>query len=131
MRKEKIRKPKERQRKSYRPNTKVEFYQCIVDSQDLGGEHRVSTVYFYFTHKEEKHDLHADVKHTTGTITEEATYEVSPPADYKGPFDHKAFNDAVVDYIGLIISPLNKAKRNGERFAITFPVGMIIEFDID
>ncbi len=110
----------------------VEFYKCILDSQDLGGddEHRVSTVFFYFTYKGEKHDLYADVKQTIGTSFEEGSCEVSPPVGYKGPFNHKAFSDAVVDYIGLIIPPSQIGKRNIEKYAITFPVGMIVEFDV-
>lgn len=131
MRKAKVRKPKERKRKTYRPNATVEFYKCIVDSKDPGGGHRVSTVFFHFTYKGEKRDLSADVKQTTGAGFEEGPYEVSPPAGYEGPFNQKAFSYAAVDYISLIIPPSRKGKRNIEKYAITFPVGMIVEFDID
>jgi len=131
MRKAKIRKPKERQRKSYRPNAKVEFYKCTINSQEGGGdEYTVSTVHFYFTHKGKKHDLYADVKHAIGSSVEESAYEVAPPAGYEGPFNHKAFSDEVVTYLSLII-PFSKHKRDGEKFAISFPVGMVVEFDIE
>ncbi len=115
----------------HRPNARVEFYKCVLNS-DLSGdnEHMVSTVFFYFTHKGEKHDLHADVKHKIGANFEVGTYEVSLPAGYKGPFNHKAFSNEAVNYLGLVIPTSQTVKRDTERYAITFPVGMIVEFDV-
>ncbi len=132
MRKAKIRKPKERKRKIYRPNAKVEFYKCVINSRDPGDDGRmVSSVFFYFTHDGQRHDLSADVKLSIGAGPEEGAFEVGPPAGYEGPFNQKAFSNEAANYLRLIISPSRTNNLNSERYAITFPVGMIVEFDVE
>jgi len=91
---------------------KVNFHECIQDSQEYGSddEHMVSRIFFSIEVNGERYKerYHADLKQLVGGKFEENPIEVSLPSDssgkpYSGPMNYKAFQEAAEAYFRKLV----------------------------
>lgn len=97
------------------PTATVHFKELIQDSQNYGSddEHMVSRVFFDLQVGDKKYPgAYANLKQAVGATASEHI-EVSPPAGYAGPFDHRKFQAEVEKYFrSLFVSSGSSIKRS-------------------
>ena len=102
---------------------KINFHECIQDSQEYGSndEHMVSRIFFSIEVNGEldKETYHADLKQTVGGKFEENPIEVGLPCDslgkpYSGPINYEAFRKGAEDYYRKLVGSTGGGIHIGE-----------------
>ena len=79
----------------------INIKQCVQDSQEYGStdEHMVSRVFYSIdVDGVSKGDDYSDIKQIVGSAYSSDNMEVSPPHEYRGPYDHNTFSNEIAGY---------------------------------
>jgi hypothetical protein len=111
---------------------KITFRMCVHDSLEYGSddEHVVSRVFFILEIKDKRYGgLYVDIKHAAGSELESEQLEVGKPVGYEGPFNDKAFQDAVKKYYrNLVISKCSGTTRKHDN-TYTLDISVVMELE--
>ncbi len=111
---------------------KVTFRTCIHDSLEYGSddEHVVSRVFFTLEIRDKRYGgLYVDIKHAAGIELESEQLEVGKLVGYEGPFNDKAFQNAVKKYYrNLVVSKGSGATRKYDN-TYTLDISFVMELD--